>query len=356
MSAQGCDRSTLPVVSASPQPIPLGSGRYEIRNLASLGSGNFGHVYVGWDTHLDQQVAIKLLPAGSAPDAALIEARAQRRLSEHPHVVTVRDVVVEPPQPFIVLDYIAGGSVGDQLDAGSVSVVEAVRWTRDGLAGLAHAHSLGIYHRDYKPGNLLLLDNGGAALADFGLAEDTVRAAVASPLIYTPHAAPELASQGTSEATEVWAVGCTLYRLLTGEYPFADAAAARRGEYVLPDRLNPQVPRDLQGVVARALEIDPDDRFQTAVDMRTALLNCPIRHAWNEISDPNAAECWEAETARGTVRVRLVERPRGAIELSAHRDLGSGLRRLRLERPTSLARGRQRLRTWLRTVVEGGEL
>lgn len=343
-------------MSEGAQTIPLASGRYEIRNPAQLGGGISGQVYDGWDNDLEQRVAIKVLAPGTAPDLALIEARTQRRLSDHRHIVTIRDVVVEPPQPFIIFDFIAGSSVRDHLDAGDVSLLDAVRWNRDGLAALTHAHSEGVHHRDYKPGNLLILDNGDAALSDFGLAEDTVRGVIADTRVYFPHVAPEVASRGTSELSDVWAVGCTLYRLLAGTYPFIDRTALATGTFVPVRQFNPQVPRRLEAVVETALDVDPATRFQSAREMREALLACRVVCGWERVADADTVECWQTDAGRGPLDVRLVEKDNGDVELTARRDLGRGRRRFASERPTSVARGRQRLYTWLRQTVEQGDL
>jgi serine/threonine protein kinase len=146
-----------------------------------------------------------------------------------------------------------------------VPYADAVRWTRDALDGLVHAHSLGVLHRDVKPSNLLVGPTGEALLSDFGLAEDTVRSRIVSAAVYLAHAAPELyAYAPSSEQTDVWAAGATLYRFVTGSYPFeaGDLVPILKGDYKAPQAINPQVTRCLTTIIRKALEPDPARRYQ----------------------------------------------------------------------------------------------
>lgn len=112
-----------------------------------------------------------------------------------------------------------------------------LRWTREALDGLAHAHDEGVVHRDIKPDNLLLDADDRAVLSDFGIAEDTIRELIAVPQVYVPHVAPEVISGAqSSTASDIFAMGCTAYRLLTGERPFADQGATEAGAFIAPDR------------------------------------------------------------------------------------------------------------------------
>jgi serine/threonine-protein kinase len=333
----------------------LADGRYEILNPEPLGEGHFGKVFDAKDSLLDVRVAIKLFEDGFAPDQAIIEAQVQHRLSDHPNVVSILNVVPDPPRPFVVMEFIDGGSVGDRLGNDEISVVESLRWIRDGLAGLGHAHDLGILHRDFKPGNLLVVESGGAVLSDFGLAEDTVRAITAAQdYDYSPHAAPELSLSGSSVATDIWAVGCTLFRLLTGEYPFADEIARDRVDFIRPHRLNPQLPLRLTRVVERALALDPAKRFATAGEMEAAVASCGMRYGWTRIANPGCLEAWEATTNHGKYRVTVLNRPKVGIEVVATCDKGRGPRRVGMKRCTSVAKANQLVRRLLISVSENG--
>jgi serine/threonine-protein kinase len=322
-----------------------------------LGEGNFGEVYLGQDTHQDVPVAIKLFRGGVTFDQVMREAQVQTRLSQHSRIASIRNVRLEPPRPFMVMDYFPGGSVDDRLDRDDVAMVDALRWTRDALSGLGHAHALGIVHRDVKPSNLLLTPNGRAVISDFGVAEDTVRRIQVDGQIYWRHMAPEVPVDGSSPASDLWATACTLYRLLTGEYPFAGPDAVASGEFELPHRLNPQIPMSLSRVVEKALQLDPADRFESADQMSAALNDCHVVCSWAR-GDGDAIETWTASAADADYVVELRERPRVGLELKATRDLrgGAGSRTVRTERFESIGRARQRLRSWLVEVVEGRPL
>jgi serine/threonine protein kinase len=144
--------------------LELDDGRYCAEQW--LGEGNFGEVYAGTDTHQDAPVAIKLFREDVDFDAVMLEAQIQTRLSRNLHVVSMRNVILDPPRPFVVMDYCPAGSVQARLEATGASLVEAIQWTRDALIGLAHAHSLGVLHRDIKPANWLLLANDRVAGAE----------------------------------------------------------------------------------------------------------------------------------------------------------------------------------------------
>lgn len=336
--------------------LELDQGRYLAERW--LGEGNFGEVYVGTDTHQDAEVAIKLFRDDVDFDAVMMEAQVQTRLSQHPHVVSIRNVILEPPRPFMVMDYCPAGSVQARVEVTPASLVESIRWTRDALSGLGHAHALGVIHRDVKPGNWLLLENDRVGISDFGIAEDTVRQLQVDDAIYLAHMAPELVNGASSPASDVWAVGCSLYRLLTGEYPFPDLDAILACTYTPPHQVNRQIPMSLTRVVEKALALSPTDRYPDATSMLAALNTCRVMASWTEHDDPTALECWAASTPSAEYRVQLVERPRAGLELTATRDLrhGAGFRMARQQRFQTPGRARQTMRGWLIEVVEGRPL
>lgn len=340
----------------APDPAELSDGRYVLDHY--IGNGHFGEVWAAADTHLDMAVAVKLFGAAFHPDAVLLEARLHNRLSAHPNVVSILNVVIEPPRPFVAMELCRQGSVGARLDRGEVSLTNAMRWTRDMLAGLAHAHAMGVLHRDLKPSNLLILDDGRAAITDFGVAEDSIRGEYVDPRAYQPHMAPEMAVSGSSPQTDVWAAGCTWYRLLCGQFPFASPADIAAGKFEPVHKLNPQVPLSVSRAVAMALQVNPADRYADAIRMHSAVSSLLVANAWSREPDAEAVETWVCSTTSCDYRVRLVERPRVGLELTAYRDLrnGGGYRRVRHERLPTIGKARQRLRTWLVLVVEGGSL
>jgi serine/threonine-protein kinase len=326
------------------------------RRAEHLGNGSFGEVWRGRDLQQDVEVAIKLIGPHVTLDEVLLETQLLTRLRDHERVVTIWNVSIAPPIPFIVMDYLPNGSVEARLDAGQVSLVEAVRWTRNALAGLAHAHAMGVLHRDIKPGNLLLDNEERAVLSDFGIAEDTIRGLLANPALYGIHAAPELLhNQPSSVQTDIFALGCTLYRLLTGEYPFASIDEIRAGaEPVDVHKLNPQIPLSLRNVVRTALAPDPADRFPDARRMNEAIGSCEIRNSWVRVNDADAIEAWSTDTGDGLYDLRVTARQRaGDFELRVRLDRGAGPRQVLATRHSSRARALQARRTALVQVVEG---
>jgi serine/threonine protein kinase len=331
-------------------------GRYAL--YERRGNGNFGTVYRARDVWLERDVAIKLLdPEEVTLDAALTEARIQH-LCRHPHVVTIYDIRIGPPLPMIVMEYLPAGSAEDRLKDSGAVLQDALRWTRNALQGLAHAHEMGVLHRDLKPANLMLLPNGEAALSDFGIAEDTIRNRVATDKHYWPLVAPELlARKPTSRQSDVWAMGCLLYRLLTGDWPFPAPAEIAEGRYEPPQRTNPQVTRAVSRVVARALTADLSGRYASARDMLSDLSRCKAECSWTRNADANSLDAWTTVRRDETIIARVLARARGGFEVEVLIDKGSGARRARAnEWFSSEGKARQRLATVMRNVVEGEAL
>ena len=330
-------------------------GRYAM--FERRGGGNFGLVYRGRDLYLERDVAVKLIEAERATlDSTLTEARIQA-LCAHPNVVSVYDVRIEPPVPMIVMEYLPGGSAEDRVTEG-IALMDALRWTRNALQGLAHAHGLGILHRNLKPGNLLVLANGEAALSDFGIAEDTIRGRFATDKHYWPLVAPELLDlRPTSVQSDVWAMGCLLYRLLTGRWPFLSVDDIRAAKYQPPQRSNPQVTRALSRVVAGALEPDLAQRFTSARNMLAEVAKCRADCSWVRCDEDGAVEAWTTSIEGAQVAARVLHAPRGNFEVEVTIDRGSSPRHARPnQRFSSEALARNRLSTILRNGVEGKAL
>jgi len=160
--------------------------RYEL--VRRLGNGVFGVAWEAVDHHEQQVVALKLLDPRIKPDRVLLEAQLQRRLSEHPRIVSIMNVELGAnPSSFVALEFVRAGSLQSVLDARRPTVLESVRWIRDVLEALDHTHQEGVLHRDVKPSNLLLGPDGHAMLTDFGVAEDSVHKLLPDPGMYPAH-------------------------------------------------------------------------------------------------------------------------------------------------------------------------
>jgi serine/threonine protein kinase len=243
----------------------LAGGRYRVER--SLGHGGMAEVYLAYDEELRRKVAVKVLAGdGSFRERFLREARFSGRLS-HPNVVRVYDAGESDGRPFIVMEYVPGRTVGD---CGKLSADEAVPLMLQACAGLQHAHDAGLVHRDVKPENLLLRDDGVLKITDFGIAralESTRLTQVGTVLGTAAYLAPEQAAgEEVTAAADIYSLGAVLYELLTGRPPFefgslADLAARQAGGAVTPVReLEPSVPEALEAAVMHSLAREPQFR------------------------------------------------------------------------------------------------
>jgi predicted Ser/Thr protein kinase len=251
--------------------------KYE--RLDVLGHGTSGVVYLAWDTLLRRNVALKEIRIdGPEMERVLEEARLLERLKDHPNIVRVHSVDCDGGVILIDMEMVRGRNLADVLRerAGApLPVAEAVRITRAVLDALAYAHERRIVHRDVKPANILIGDDGTVKLTDFGLAEALGTGSVAGGGGTYPYMAPEdFAEDAASDyRSDLWAVGVVLYEMLAGRRPFAVARAkdpfawkrAIQGEEpprLLP--LRPDLPATLPAVVERALAKGKVERFPTA--------------------------------------------------------------------------------------------
>jgi len=273
--------------NASPGGVVVG-GRYELRGL--LGRGAMAEVRDGWDVKLGRPVAVKLLnPVVNAqPDSRLrfeAEARAAARLTGR-HVVVVHDVGEHDGVPFIVMERLPGVSLADHIERGPLPppFVHAIL---DGvLDALAEAHSVGILHRDVKPGNILFTANGEPKLADFGIAKTSGAAYTRAGEIIGSMAylSPErLASRPATAADDLYAVGVVGYEALTARRPFPQEELGALAHAILHESppplaaVRPDVPPALAAAIERAMARDPAWRFDQANAMRAALAGRPVQ-------------------------------------------------------------------------------
>ncbi len=261
----------------------LVAGRYQLRSR--LGRGASKEVHLAYDERLDREVALAIVVGGGETPAGRArverEARVTGRLGDHPNVVTVYDTGEVDGVPYLVLRAMSRGSLADALAHGRVSTAEAIRIGRDVAAALAHAHAHGVVHRDVKPDNVWLADDGTAALGDFGVAHElgadrlTAEGVVVGTVRYI---APEqIRGEDAGPATDLYALGVTLYELVAGRPPFSGHEPAAvfaqhlTAEPVPPAEHAPDLPRALEQLILELLAKDPRQRPASAADVAGAL-------------------------------------------------------------------------------------
>jgi eukaryotic-like serine/threonine-protein kinase len=270
-------------------PRALLGSRYRI--IRFLGRGGMGEVYLAHDERLARDVAVKaLLPGTLADDAARIrfrkEALALSKLN-HPNIATVFDFDTQEGVDFLVMEYVAGEPLNEKLHAGSLAVKEVAELGEQLAEGLAAVHSMGLVHRDLKPGNVRLASDGRLKILDFGLAKlvrptgDTTTESLADTrsLVGTlPYMAPEqLRGDLVDARTDLWAAGAVLYEMATQRRAFAMTPIAGLMHAILhetprpPSAVNREISPDLDAIILKCLEKDPENRYQSAKELGTDL-------------------------------------------------------------------------------------
>lgn len=271
-------------------------GPYQI--LAPLGAGGMGEVYRARDTRLGRDVAVKVLPPHLAdtPEARARFDREARTVSQlnHPHICTLHDIGSQDGVDYLVMELVEGDTLARRLEKGPLPVAEVLSLGRQIAQALDRAHRAGVVHRDLKPGNVMLT-KGGAKLLDFGLARALGLAPNTDAMSRSPTMTGPLTAEGTIVGTfqymspeqlegkeadarsDLWALGCVLFEMTTGRRAFDGGSQASLIAAIMERQppplstVQPVTPPQLERVVARCLQKDPDARFQSAGDLAFAL-------------------------------------------------------------------------------------
>jgi serine/threonine-protein kinase len=261
-------------------------GRYQIKE--KIGAGGMGEVFRAHDQNLDRDVAIKVLPPGTLGDESARkrfhkEALALSKLN-HPNVATIHDFGTEQGVDFLVMEYIAGITLSEKIGGRPLPEKDVVILGTQLAEGLSAAHEQGVVHCDLKPGNLRLTDRGRLKILDFGQAKLRLPVTPTAPtesvsemqvmagtLLYM---APEqLLGRESDARTDIHGAGTVLYEMVTGKQPFAEIERARLIGAILntPPRpvttLNPGLSPELGRIIAKCLEKEPGNRFQSAREL-----------------------------------------------------------------------------------------
>ncbi len=277
-------------------------GRYEIHEL--IGVGGMANVYRCTDTIDDREVAIKILKDEYLNNEEFIrrfknESKAIAMLSQ-PNIVKVYDVSFGDMIQYIVMEYIDGITLKEYIEMqGVLSWKEVVHFTTQILRALQHAHENGIVHRDIKPQNIMLLQNGTIKVTDFGIArfsDKNTRTMTDQAIGSVHYIAPEQAKGDITDGkSDIYSCGVMLYEMLTGRLPFtADSAVSvalmqLQSTPAMPRVINPDIPVGLEQITMKAMQKNPKDRYQSAVELLTDIerfrLNPAVTFDYNYFVD-----------------------------------------------------------------------
>ncbi len=253
-------------------------GKYRI--LSPLGSGGFGSVYLAEDTWIDKKVAIKVPHRQNLDFGELLhEPRLLATLS-HPNIVTVLTAEKQDDIFFIVMEYVPGHTLEAVIDRdGTLDLPRALDYTCQICNAMDHAHKHGVIHRDLRPGNVLVTEQGLIKVADFGTSRFLEIAAHGTTVIGSPpYMAPEQFQGKAVFASDIYSLGVTMYQMFTGVLPYetpmpGDLDRLMRGELVSPPKLkNPKLPKAISDIVMKAIAADIPSRYQSASALLEAVL------------------------------------------------------------------------------------
>ena len=269
--------------------------RYEV--IRSIGEGGMANVYLGYDTILDRNVAIKVLRGDLSNDEKFVRRFQREALSAsslaHPNIVEMYDVGEDDGVYYIVMEFVDGKTLKQLLKKrGTLTLSEAIDIMSQLTDGMAHAHDSYIIHRDLKPQNIMIKDDGQIKITDFGIAmalnstQLTQTNSVMGSVHYLP---PEQASgKGCTIKSDIYSMGIIFYELLTGSLPFrgdnAVEIALKHMREPLPSLRdeNPQIPQSVENIIRKATAKNPKNRYDNARSMHEDLLTCLDDDRMNE--------------------------------------------------------------------------
>ena len=270
-------------------------GRYQI--IRTIGEGGMANVYLAYDTILEREVAVKILRGDLSNDEKFVkrfqrEAKAASSLN-HPNIVEMYDVGEDDGNYFIVMEYVNGKTLKSLIKKrGSLSLSETIDIMLQLTDGIACAHDSYIIHRDLKPQNVMILEDGRVKITDFGIAvalnsaELTQTNSVMGSVHYLP---PEQANgSGATVKSDIYSLGILMYELLTGKLPFKGENAVEIAIKQMKEKIpsvvaqNPNIPQSVENIVLRACAKNPENRYETVVDMHEDLRTCLLSSRANE--------------------------------------------------------------------------
>lgn len=297
-------------------------GKYRI--LSPLGSGGFGSVYLAEDTWIDKKVAIKVPHRQNLDFGELVhEPRLLASLS-HPNIVTVLTAEKQDDVFFIVMEYVAGETLEALIEReGTLDLTRALDFTCQIANAMDHAHKQGIIHRDLRPGNVLVTDQGMCKVADFGTSRFLEIAAHGTTVIGSPpYMAPEQFQGKAVFASDIYSLGITMYQMFTGVLPYntpmpGDLDKLMRGELASPPNLkNRKLPKVISDIVMKAIAADVSARYQRASDLLDAVLAfrapapASVKRPWRPAPSATAGASEDVQDIHARLKARETEKPK----------------------------------------------
>lgn len=264
-------------------------GRYRL--LREIGRGAMGVVFLAEDDSLQRQVAIKtlLVPGKEGADGEHREARFRQEAKaagglNHPNVVTIHDLGREGDWLYIAMELLEGVELRDRLLQGPIALEEALHIAAQVASGLAAAHARGVVHRDVKPGNIMLLAGGHVKIMDFGIARmqtSDVRTVSGTMMGSPKYMSPEqVGGHSIDHRSDIFSLGSVLYEMVVGAPAFAGSNIGQLLTAILHStplpagQARPGVPASVELVIARAMQKNPQQRYQDAAEMAQDLVQC----------------------------------------------------------------------------------
>ncbi len=256
-------------------------GHYRLKD--QLGRGGMSEIYLADDVRIEREVAVKIVSNRHTDYIERFRREAETITTlHHPHILPALDYGEHEHWHYLVMPYIAHGTLREQLIRGPLALEDTGALLEQMASALSYAHEQGIIHRDIKPSNILMRDDRYAYLADFGLAKSLEGGSTITQiglLLGTPeYMAPELAKEPANACSDLYALGIVLYQMVTGQVPFSGETPIAcylkqmNDLPVPPSHINPAVPPAIERVILRILDKTPQRRYQTANELAQAYI------------------------------------------------------------------------------------
>jgi eukaryotic-like serine/threonine-protein kinase len=291
-------------------------GKYRI--VMPLGSGGFGSVYLAEDTWIDKKVALKVPHRQNLDFTEMLREPRLLASLNHPNIVTVLTAEKQDNTFFIVMEYVPGETLEHVIEReGALDLSRALDYTCQICNAVDHAHRQGVIHRDLRPGNMLVTEQGLVKVADFGTSRFLEIAAHGTTVIGSPpYMAPEQFQGKAVFSSDIYSLGVTMYQMLTGSLPYktpsrADLERLIRGDLTTPLRVrNPRIPKGISEIVMKAMSPEIPNRYQRAADVLEAVLAARARPGVFARTAPLEAATEQVDDIQARLKARAAPQPR----------------------------------------------